>query len=184
MRCTPSVQIRYALKPRFRKKTHLALHVHGGLSFQTSERTCAIKRSPKDNSRTIGLDAIIWHFQRIWTQTGWWTHNAECQIRHNNEDGPLYGHRYLSCNRINAERSDQLNSKCYISSLLHDSIAPVIHDTAATMIWNSFPSPTRSFQTPYSFRKDRKIHSFQSAFWAAVCKTVRPVLSDRCLSCL
>jgi len=74
MRCTPSVQIRYALKPRFRKKTHLALHVHGGLSFQTSERTCAIKRSPKDNSRTIGLDAIIWHFQRIWTQTGWWTH--------------------------------------------------------------------------------------------------------------
>jgi len=25
---------------------------------------------------------------------------------------------------------------------------------------------------------------FHSHFWATVCKTVRPVLSDRCLSCL
>jgi len=32
--------------------------------------------------------------------------------------------------------------------------------------------------------KFRLIKSWTDAFWATVCKTVRPMLSDRCLSCL
>ena len=39
-------------------------------------------------------------------------------------------------------------------------------------------------KTTFFFSEDTSVHAEFDHFWATVCKTVRPMLSDRCLSVL
>jgi len=51
--------------------------------------------------------------------------------------------------------------------------------------YQSFPPRTASFSGTHSWTRQAPDHLQCAGFyWATVCKTVRPMTSDRCLSCL
>ena len=54
---------------------------------------------------------------------------------------------------------------------------------AGPAAWNSLPTDIRTTTSSSVFKRKLK-HFYILHFWTTVCKTVRPMLSDRCLSVL